>query len=868
MKKITLYLLLLFVVNLTAQVTNQGQPMSWKFNQLNNVIPIQMPAVDLESLQAEDAINDLQRNIPWRFGTELPVNLTMQTSGTWDQLPNGDRIWRLNIVSEGAKTLNFVFSDFFLPTGASLYFYNNERSDLLGAYTSSQNREDRQLGTWFVEGDNIWIEYYEPRAETGKGSLQISRVVHGYRSVSQTQIAGKALNDSGPCNHDVDCPVGEDFDSLKNVLKRSVALFILGGSVCSGTLINNTDNNNAPYFLTANHCDNGNTAVWAFRFNWVSPDPSCGTTTNSANGNYNQTTSGATKLANNSKSDVMLVNIDGNLPSAWNLTWAGWNRSDTDIPAFTVGIHHPAGDIMKVCRVTSPFINSLPEFTFQEKIPVANVEYTIEIPEYLNYRAYSKGFFPLKQTKTSRREKLLISYRADTDPQVGGLGNINSLRTERGQIEFNLETTVYSVTQLPKLVEEEYVNNMDNYLNSIKHELEWTKMPGSSLETYTHSWDDVAKSIYKHSRFGNEIDTREYFEQDLDPLLKTAQNSFEKIKIVFDFVKQKVKWNEKYGVLVKDGVKKAYSQRTGNVAEINLMLTGMLRYAGLNANPILVSTRANGIAYFPTREGFNYVIAAVELNNELILLDATNEFTEPNILTEKTLNWVGRLIRSDFSSVEVDLMPKILSKRVFDLNIKMDLQGTINGRCRNSYTNHEALNYRNNFAGKSDKAYEEIIENNYSLMEISDIDITNRKETDKPYIENFNFNKTSSFDALGDRIYFQPLFFMATTKNPFKAEEREFPIDFSFPRSKIVRLQIEIPEGYKIESAPESATYKLPDDLGEFTYLISTTENTINLRVISEIKASILPAGYYSALKEYYKLVVEKETEKIVLVKS
>lgn len=350
MKKITLYFLLLFFINLSAQVTNQGQPMSWKFNQLNNVVPVQMTEVDLTSLQAEDAINDLRRDIPWRFGTELSVNLSMNTSGTWDQLPNGDRIWRLNIVSDGAKTLNFVFSDFFLPTGASLYFYNQERSDLLGAYTSSQNREDRQLGTWFVEGDNIWIEYYEPRAESGNGSLQISKVVHGYRSVSQTQMDGKALNDSGPCNHDVDCSVGEDFDSLKNVLKRSVAMFILGGSVCSGTLINNTDNNNAPYFLTANHCDNGNTAVWAFRFNWVSPNPSCGTTTNSTNGNFNQTTSGATKLANNSKSDVMLVHIDANLPSAWNLTWAGWNRSDTDIPVFAVGIHHPAGDIMKVCR--------------------------------------------------------------------------------------------------------------------------------------------------------------------------------------------------------------------------------------------------------------------------------------------------------------------------------------------------------------------------------------------------------------------------------------------------------------------------------------------------------------------------------------
>ncbi|PKP25868.1 MAG: transglutaminase [Bacteroidetes bacterium HGW-Bacteroidetes-2] len=518
-------------------------------------------------------------------------------------------------------------------------------------------------------------------------------------------------------------------------------------------------------------------------------------------------------------------------------------------------------------RVTSPFINSLPEFTFQEKIPVANVEYTIEIPEYLNYRAYSKGFIPLKQTKTSRREKLLISYRADTDPKVGGYGNTNSLRTERGQIEFNLETTVYSVSQLPKLVDEEYVNNIDNYLNSIKHELEWTKMPGSSLETYTHSWDDVAKSIYKHSRFGNEIDTRKYFEQDLDPLLKTAQNNLEKIKLVFDFVKQKVKWNEKYGVLVKDGVKNAYSQRTGNVAEINLMLTGMLRYAGLNANPVLVSTRANGIAYFPTREGFNYVIAAVELNNEIILLDATNEFTEPNILTEKTLNWVGRLIRSDFSSVEVDLTPKTLSRKVTDLNVKMDALGTINGVCRNSYTNQVALNVRNSLAGKSEKTYNEIIENFYDTMEISNLTISNRKETEKPYIENFNFNKTSSFDGLGDRIYFQPLFFMATTENPFKAEEREYPIDFSYPTANMVRLQIEIPEGYKIESTPESATYKLPDDLGEFTYLISSTENTINLRVISEIKASILPAAYYSAIKEYYKLVVEKENEKIVLVK-
>lgn len=349
MKKITLLSFFLVFSGVFSQVTNEGQPLSWKLNSIRSVAPIVMQEIDLQSLVAEDQINDSQRDVPWRFGEEILVNLDLNNSGVWDVLDNGDRIWRINIQSAGAKTLNFIFNDFFLPPGGSLYVYNDERTDLLGAYTATQNRTDRQLGTWFVDGDNIWLEYFEPRSQRDKGSLHLAKVVHGYRSVSQN-FANRGLNDSGPCNLDVDCSIGADFDDIKDVLKRSVALFILGGAVCSGTLINNTENNNAPYFLTANHCNNGNTGSWAFRFNWVSPGPSCATNTNSTNGSFNQTASGATTLATNSKSDFMLVNIDANLPSAWNLVWAGWNRSATDVPDFTVGIHHPAGDIMKVCR--------------------------------------------------------------------------------------------------------------------------------------------------------------------------------------------------------------------------------------------------------------------------------------------------------------------------------------------------------------------------------------------------------------------------------------------------------------------------------------------------------------------------------------
>ncbi|MCR9183268.1 MAG: T9SS type A sorting domain-containing protein [Flavobacteriaceae bacterium] len=349
MNKITLVLFFLIFSGAFSQVTNQGEPLSWKLNHTRSVSPLVLEEIDLQSLIAEDLINDARGDIPWRFGKEIEVSFNMSNSGVWDEMNNGDRIWRINIQSLGANTMNFIFDDFYLPPGANLYLYNDDRSDLLGAYTSSQNRDDRQLGTWFVDGDNVWIEYFEPRSQRNKGSLNISKVVHGYRSIPQN-FSNRGLNDSGPCNLDVDCSIGSDFDNIKDVLKRSVALILAGGSLCSGTLINNTDNNNAPYFLTANHCNNGNTGAWSFRFNWVSPNPVCAQNQNSSNGSTNHTVSGASVLATNSKSDFMLVNIDAELPSAWNLTWAGWNRSTTDVPEFTIGIHHPAGDIMKVCR--------------------------------------------------------------------------------------------------------------------------------------------------------------------------------------------------------------------------------------------------------------------------------------------------------------------------------------------------------------------------------------------------------------------------------------------------------------------------------------------------------------------------------------
>ncbi len=272
MKKLLLFLAIIFSANSVAQVTNEGKPYSWKtMDDTQTFQHNALPSFDLEAVLAEDEINDPLFDRPWRFGFMHSVDYGFD-KGQWTTLENGDRIWRILISSPGALSLNVIFDDFFMPEGGEVYLYNNEKTDLLGAYTSIQNQESGILGTWLVKGDVLWIEYYEPANVAGQGRLHIAKATHGYRGMESFNVT-RGLNDSGACNLDVDCPIGSDWQAYKDLNKRAAGILLSGGSgFCSGSLINNTANDGTPYFLTANHCYS-NPAAWAFRFGWISPDP-------------------------------------------------------------------------------------------------------------------------------------------------------------------------------------------------------------------------------------------------------------------------------------------------------------------------------------------------------------------------------------------------------------------------------------------------------------------------------------------------------------------------------------------------------------------------------------------------------------------
>lgn len=323
------------VLSTEAQISFGGQPLGLARVQLPEAPVAVMPQVDAAALMAEDEAR-IQAGIkgPYRFGFNHTMDLSLENSGIWTELANGDRVWRIAIECPAAYSINFEFHEYVVPAGAEVFVYN-ETGEVLGAFTAESNPGHTELGVTQLAGDRITVEYVEPAAVRGQGRLRIGQVTHAYRDIMGLT---KGLGDSGSCNNNVICPVGDPWRAQI----RSVAMITVGGSgLCTGQLINNCENDGTPYFLTANHCLGGSN-TWVFRFNWNSP--SCA---QNQNGPTNQTVSGSQLLANSGGSDVALLRLNTTPPASYNVFYTGWDKTGT-APTASTAIHHPSGDVKKI----------------------------------------------------------------------------------------------------------------------------------------------------------------------------------------------------------------------------------------------------------------------------------------------------------------------------------------------------------------------------------------------------------------------------------------------------------------------------------------------------------------------------------------
>lgn len=512
-------------------------------------------------------------------------------------------------------------------------------------------------------------------------------------------------------------------------------------------------------------------------------------------------------------------------------------------------------------EISSPFYAYIDEIDLQYDIPIKKQQIAIEIPEYFMFKPLMKGYLPIAP-KFGIKNGTINYTTKNRSNRYTASSNFNS-----GTVNFKIHTANYDMDNVPALKEEPYVNAMDNYRSGVKYELQYVQFPDEPRESFSTTWEDVIKKIYKSDSFGDQLKSGKYFKDDLEKLMAATSSESELIAAIFLHVQHRMNWNEFYGYGADKGVKKAYEERSGNIGDINLILTSMLQEAGLNANPVLVSTRDHGVPMFPTREGFNYVIASVEMNDGTVLLDATNKYTKPNLLPTRALNWYGKMIKKDGTSKTLNLIPKRVSRESVNMSVVLESNGDIKGKERKTYTDYDGYSFRNRFAAADEDDYLEKLENKYGGMEITDYGIKNKKTVGKPVMESFAFNLEGQADVIGDNIYFAPMFHLALTENPFKQEERNYPIDFTYPWQEKYVMNITLPEGYRLTSKPENMNMALIDKLGGFKYQIIDNGNSLQVMVDMKINEAVVSANYYPDLKELFKNIVEKQSEKLVLSK-
>lgn len=492
-------------------------------------------------------------------------------------------------------------------------------------------------------------------------------------------------------------------------------------------------------------------------------------------------------------------------------------------------------------KIISPFFFSIDEYVFQEDIPVKKVEAVLNILDWFKYNQMQRGSRFIR-------------------PTIVPENNV-SLGEKTNRI-------TYKIDDIPALKKENFVANMDNYRLGMKFEIVSVEIPGRMYEVYAKSWDDVVRTIYKADAFGGELKRSKYYMEDLQNALNGVNDPYAKLATVYNLVKSKVKWNEGYGKYCDKGVRNAYKEGTGNSGDINLMLVSMLRSAGINAQPVLISTRSNGIPLFPTLDGFNYVIASAEIGGNEILLDATDPFAVPNILPQRTINWVGRKIAKDGRSEMIGLTPRTKASETTMVNATLSDTGELEGSCSTRYSGHYAMIGRKQYMSGTEESYLEKLESRRGEIEIDDFEISKLKELGQPLGQKYSFYQENALETISGKKYLNPLLFLRTTENPFKSEKREYAIELGYPRQDRYMVNIDLPEGYVVESLPAPIRVALPEGGGSFTYNVTQMGNKVQLQCNMNLDQPVYAPAYYPILKEFFNQMILKNQEKIVLVKA
>lgn len=503
-------------------------------------------------------------------------------------------------------------------------------------------------------------------------------------------------------------------------------------------------------------------------------------------------------------------------------------------------------------EMSSKYFFELPEWYFQDDIPVRSSELRLEIPEWYSYIFINQGR-PLDAN--------------ERDAKSGDF-----VLQDNSRVKVNINYNRLVMENVPALKEESYITTMSDYYARIRFQLQEVKYPNSVPQQVMSSWPKVAGDLLDMPSFGDQfLKKRNYDEvwEAAQGVLAGAKTTEEKIDALYYFLLSNINCESGNGLFVRKSLNDCFEKKSARSGELNLLIVALLKEAGVEAYPALVSTRSNGspMQEYPLLDQFNYVMAIAIDGDNSFWLDLANPFRPTGYPAPDALNRQAWLVIKD-APQWVTLVPPT-AESTYLISCSLDEQGNMDGSITLSAAGYSAVDERQKLQGEKEEEYfKNYITGYFPDATVDSVTIENKLVSGKPLKIVAGCHLPGLAQVSGDFIYLTPAMMTAFDENPFKLETRTYPVDMPYPIAERIILNLTVPEGYVVEDMPEPVRLSLPDKGAGFQFQLGQNGNQIQMISTLKINKLRYEPEEYAGLRNFFILVAEKFGEQLVLKKG
>ena len=501
--------------------------------------------------------------------------------------------------------------------------------------------------------------------------------------------------------------------------------------------------------------------------------------------------------------------------------------------------------------IESPFLFNLPDWNFQNNIPTVYSQYTARMIPFFTYAYIIQGTGKLHvQNKEEGNEQRTSRY-------------IPSLAMENKTFRDIVYT--FGMKNLPAFRDEAFISSREDYIVKLDMQLSKIYYPNGSTVDIMSTWPKLTEDLLKGESLGAYLKKCSGPAQSLLKELTSTlpSDSLELFRFLTEYVKKSFTWNGYYGKYATDNPKDVVKRKTGNSAEINLFLIALLREAGIEADPVILSTRNNGKikVNYPFESFFNYLIAAVSLNGKIHLADATEPFLAYNCIPPRCMNEKGLLLNKN-EPLWLTLPDNRISTDFKEIIISPESgKETCGAELILKASDFVAYQYRTEMKDDKKLIEDKLIQNGFKT--ITSISSENFGDPSLDY--RISATGTAAVDIVGDQMGIYPFLNFPVRENPLKQANRTYPVDMIYPDAKMFKTTINIPDGYKISVIPEN--FMLDNSLVSILISYATSDKSLTVSGNYTFKKGVYQPSEYTRIKLYFDQIADLFNRQIILEK-